>query len=168
MSRLSRSLVGAGSILLIVAALSAVLRPRAAPASLLAVPDRLGSLDLADELTGPAAAAEIARLHGEAFALGSAVVAYYGPHGEATLWVAAAASEGEAADWIAAMRRALARGDSPFTPLEPVQMDGLTVYPLRGMDQEHMYFQSHRLVLWLAADPSVAEAARSAVVEAYR
>jgi hypothetical protein len=42
------------------------------------------------------------------------------------------------------------------------------VYPLRGMGQEHMYFQSGRLVLWLAADTGVAEGARLAVVEAYR
>jgi hypothetical protein len=31
-----------------------------------------------------------------------------------------------------------------------------------------MYFRSGRLVVWLAADPDVAEAARPAVLEAFR
>ena len=168
MARVSRFLIAAGAMLLIVAALAALLRSRPGSAARLTVPDRLASLDLAAEQTGPTAAAEIARLHGEAFSLASAVVARYGPNGEATLWVAAAASEGEAADLIDAMRRALARGDSPFTPLEPMQIGGVTLYPLRGMGQEHLYFQSGRLVVWLAADAGVAEASRLAVVEAYR
>jgi len=168
MSRPSRSLVAAGSILLIVAALAAVLRSRPIPNSPLEVPDRLGTLELVEAQTGPAAAAEIAQLHGEVFPLASAEIARYGSHREATLWVAAAASEAGAAELIGAMRRALARGDSPFTPLEPLLVDGMTLYPLRGMDQEHVYFQSDRLVIWLASDPSVAEAARKAVVEAYR
>jgi hypothetical protein len=164
----SRFLVIAGAALALAGILGAFLIGRSARADELQIPDRLGKLILVETQSGAAAAAEIQRLHGRAFPLASAAVARYGPAGEASLWVAGTVSEDEAAALLEAMHLAIETADSPFTAQEPQVIAGVTVYPLRGMGQEHMYFQSGRLVLWLAADAGVAETARLAVVEAYR
>jgi len=168
MSRVSLSLMVAGGLLVLGASVAALFQELPAQAGEIPVPDHLGPLSLSEQQSGASAADEIARLHGKTFPLASAVVARYGPNAEATLWLAGTSNEVEAAALIEGMRVAIARGDSPFTPLEPRLADGDTVYPLLGMGQEHMYFRSGRLVVWLAADPDVAEAARLAVLEAYR
>lgn len=167
MPKRARFLFIAGATLVLGGILGAVLIGRSARVDELRIPDRLGELTLVETQSGAAAAAEIQRLHGRTFLLASAALARYGPAGEANLWIAGTASEDEAAALLEAMRLAIETADSPFTPLEPQLIAGVTVYPLRGMGQEHMYFQSGRLVLWLAADAGVAEAARLAVVEAY-
>jgi len=164
----ARFLFIAGAALVLGGILVTFLIGRSARVDELQIPGRLGELILVETQSGDAAAAEIQRLHGRAFPLASAVVARYGPAGEANLWIAGTASDDEATALLEAMRLAIETADSPFTPLEPQVIAGVTVYPLRGMGQEHMYFQSGRLVLWLAANPSIAEAARLAVVEAYR
>lgn len=168
MPRRARILFVIGGALVLGGILGAVFLGRSGQVDELRVPDRLGSLVLVEAHTGAAAAAEIQRLHGRAFPMASAAFARYGPAGEANLWIAGTASEDEAAELLEAMRLAIETANSPFTPLEPKRIASVTVYPLRGMGQEHMYFQSGRLVLWLAADAGVAEAARLAVVEAYR
>ena len=164
----ARFLFITGATLVLGGILGAVLIGRLGRVDELQLPDRLGELALVEAQSGAAAAAEIQRLHGRAFPLASAAFARYGPSGEASLWIAGTASEDAAAELLEAMRLAIETADSPFTPLEPKRIAGVTVYPLRGMGQEHMYFQSGRLVLWLAADAGVAEAARLSVVEAYR
>ncbi len=167
MSRVSPSLMVAGGLLVLAAAAAALLQGLPGQAGEIPVPDRLSDLSLGERKSGATAADEIARLHGKAFPLAEAVVARYGPNAEATLWVAGTSNDVEAAALLEAMRGAIAGADSPFTALEPRLIDGDTVYPLRGMGQEHMYFRSGRLVVWLAADPDVAEAARLAVLEAF-
>jgi len=168
MPRRVRFLFMVGGALALAGILGAFLIGRSPRADEFQIPDRLDELILVETQSGPAAAAEIQRLHGRAFPLASAAFARYGPGGEASLWIAGTASEDEAAELLEEMRLAIEMADSPFTPLEPKRIAGVTVYPLRGMGQEHMYFQSGRLVLWLAADTGVAEGARLAVVEAYR
>ncbi len=168
MPRRSLILLIAGGTLVLTGAIAARLVGRPAMVGEIRLPAQLGDLPLAEARTGAAAEAEIQRLHGRALPLTSAAFGRYGSAGEAILWVGGTASEEEAAALQEAMRRALETADSPFTPLEPLVIGGVTVFPLSGMGQEHMYFQSGRLVLWLSADSSVAGAARLAVVEAYR
>lgn len=168
MPRPSLLLIVLGVALLLTAMVAgAALIPRTAEAEL-RLPEELGGLPRIELKTGEAAVGEVRRLHGESFALTSAAFARYGSGGEVTLWIAGASSEGEAAALVASMTTAIARGGSPFSPGAPETIAGVTLYPLSGMGQEHFYFQSDRLVLWLAADPGVAEAARRQVLEAYR
>ena len=168
MPRVSLSLILAGGFLVLAAVVGALLQGRPAQAGEVSVPDRLGTLALTARQTGAGAADEITRLHGKALPLASAVVARYGPNAEATLWVAGTSNEEEAAALVVAMRDAIGAADTPFTPLEPIQIDGVAVYPLRGLGQEHIYFRAGRLVLWLAANDDVAESTRRALMEAYR
>jgi len=59
------------------------------------------------------------------------------------------------------------QGGSPFTPVEQFNQGARTIYVLEGMGQMHFYFQSKNLVIWLAADPAVADAAIKQILEAY-
>ena len=68
---------------------------------------------------------------------------------------------------FAAMRERIALGRSPFTPIGERSIAGRTVYELTGMGQQHFYFQSGRLVIWLAVDPPAAEPVLQAVLDFY-
>ena len=168
MPRRSSVLFIAGGALILAGLIGAFLSGRPPGNDEVYVPAHLGALLLTETRQGASAAAEIQRLHDGTLPVASAAVARYGPAGEATLWVVAAATESDAARLVEAMGRAIGSGDSPFTPLDKDVIAGVTVYPLTGMGQEHIYFQAGRLALWLAADPGVADEARLAVVEAYR
>jgi hypothetical protein len=132
------------------------------------IPSELAGLSLVEVKTGDAAMAEVEHLHGQRFPLVSAAFARYGALGEGTLWVAEAENEDLAGGLLTSMLSAIAAGGTPFTPLAPQSIDGVTVYLLRGLGQEHIVFQSGRVVAWLAVDPALAEAARQTIVEACR
>lgn len=109
---------------------------------------------------GSEAIAEVSRLHGQEFPLSSGAVATYGrPGASVTLWIAGSPARLMAVRMVAQMEDAIATAESPFTPLGVRQMDGRDVYELSGMGQRHFYFRSADLVVWLATDEDVAEAA---------
>lgn len=144
-------LVGVGlGLVLLAAGLWLVLKPEPIP-----VPPALAGLPLSTQATGPAALAEIERLHGRRFLLAGGAVARYNG-GNITVWVSSAWLPFLAARQVAAMTNRIAQTDSPFTPGAPQNIAGHTVYPLTGMGQMHFYFQHGRLVIWLAAPPSLA------------
>jgi hypothetical protein len=67
-----------------------------------------------------------------------------------------------AAEMVREMTGKIAEGRSPFTPTGVRQAAaGRSVYELVGMGQRHFYFQSANLVVWLAADESIADKAVS-------
>lgn len=149
-------MIGLGAILLLSATaywIGAQARPT--PAAL-AVPETLAGLKRTGITIGPEAVAEMAQLHGKSLPLTSAAMASYGDS-SAALWVSGAQSTESAAEQVRAMTEKIAEGRSPFRPTGARQAAGRTVYALTGMGQQHFYFQSGNLVLWLSADPSVAE-----------
>ncbi len=136
--------------------------PSAAP-----LPEQLAGLPLVHKAIGQQAVDEIARLHGRGFPLSSAAVGVYGLDGEATLWVSGAPLKPMATRMLLAMRDRIAQGNSPFTPVGEHQDGPRTIYELDGMGQKHYYFQSENLVVWLAVDPPLAEAAMKHLLEVY-
>ncbi len=70
---------------------------------------------------------------------------------------------------VHAMTDKILKGRSPFTPTGTHDVDGRTVYALAGMGQQHVYFQSGNLVIWLAApmDEALAEKALEDVLQFY-
>jgi hypothetical protein len=52
-------------------------------------------------------------------------------------------------------------------PIEERADGKRSIYVLDGMGQRHFYYQSDRLVIWLAADPEMAEQALDQVLEVY-
>jgi hypothetical protein len=129
-------------------------RPQAAT-----LPPTLAGFPLVKAAYGEEAVAEIARLHGKGFPLVAGAMGMYGSHGQAMLWVARAPLRPIAARMVAAMQERIAVGTSPFIPVSTRQDGRRTVYELTGMGLRHFYFQSSAQVIWLAADPSVADRA---------
>lgn len=132
----------------------------------LALPEQLAGLPLSSQMNGPQAVADFSNLHGKQFPLTSGAVGIYGNH-QATLWVAGAPLNLMAARMVTTMRDKIAEGNSPFTPRGEYQDNQRTIYILEGMGQKHFYFQSQNLVIWLAADADIADAALQQLKEIY-
>ncbi len=130
------------------------------------LPNQMAGLPLTNRVTGPQAAAAFENLHGKQFPLTSGAIGYYGNQ-QATLWVAGAPLNFMASRMIEAMRAKIAEGNSPFTPMTEIKDGVRTVYVLEGMGQKHFYFQSENLIVWLAADPSIADEALEQILEVY-
>lgn len=131
------------------------------------LPASLAGAPLVRASYGPQAVAEVTRLHGKTLPLSSGAMGMYGEDARVTLWVSGAPLAAMAARMVREMAAAIAEGASPFTPLGVRAADGREVYALTGMGQRHFYFQSGALVVWLAAEEGLAEAALAETLEFY-
>jgi hypothetical protein len=125
------------------------------PATLV-LPQQLAGLPLSSKMDGPQAVADFSNLHGKQFPLVSGAVGIYGNQ-QATIWVAGAIIDLMAARMVADMHDKIAAGNSPFTPVGEYKDNKRTIYMLEGMGQNHFYFQSKNLVIWLAANADIAD-----------
>jgi len=132
----------------------------------LTLPERIAGLSLTDRLTGAEAAENFINLQHQRFPITSGAIGFYGSN-QATLWAAGAPFNFMAASMVNSMRDKISEGNSPFTPTNEYRFGGRTVYELEGMDQKHFYFQSNNLIVWLAADPAIADQALEQTLEAY-
>ncbi|NOH02637.1 MAG: hypothetical protein HND47_12105 [Chloroflexi bacterium] len=130
------------------------------------LPDEIAGLQITVRRTGAQAAAEFEQLHGKQFPLTSGAIGIYGDN-QITVWAAGAPLNFMASQMVDAMREKIAKGNSPFTPMSEFNDNNRIVYVLEGMGQRHYYFQSQNLVIWLAADPAVAETAIQQTLEAF-
>jgi hypothetical protein len=131
------------------------------------LPDSLADLPLKSHAFGRQAVDQIHQLHGLEFPLSSGAVGFYGDQGQATLWISGTPSQSLAAKLTAQMMERIAEGNSPFTPTSAHQFDARTLYALEGHGQEHFYYQSGKLVVWLAADAEIADAALAKTLNFY-
>jgi len=145
--------LSAGVLWLIIGRAAA--HPEAAPLPQVVAGQPLWTAD-----TGRQAAFEISRLHQQSFPLVSAAVGIYQGEYNAQIW-----ASGLSFGWMArrmeqAMRDGiLADPNLPFRLTDQREMEGRTVSILEGMGQQHFFFTSGRLVVWLAADPEIADQA---------
>ena len=130
------------------------------------LPDSIAGLQITTYTTGEQAVADFENLHGKQFPITSGSIGIYG-NNEITLWAAGAPSEAIALEMTNAMREKIAKGNSPFTPLEQFDQGNRTIYVLEGMGQKHFYFQSKNLVIWLAVSPALADRALQQTLEVY-
>jgi hypothetical protein len=161
-------LIAAGVLTWLAAAGWAGLAGVPAQAGEATVPDALVGLPLREKAVGADAVAEVGRLHGREFPLITGAVATYGVNGQFTLWVTGADSEASAAEIVAAMTDRIAEGGSPFRLMGRRQLGTNTAHELNGLGQRHFYFQAGSLVVWLAAEERLAEAALAEVAAFYR
>ena len=131
------------------------------------LPRKIAGLTLNAAQYGPGAVAEITRLHGKAFPIDSGAMGMYGDSNQISLWIAGFTTRSKATQIISAMEEKITLGNSPFTPIDQKEGDDRSIYYLEGLGQKHVYFQSGNLVLWLAADPSVANLAIQQILEVY-
>jgi len=131
------------------------------------LPPRLAGLALASWSIGPQAAAEIGRMHASDLALDSAAIGRYGDAGQVVLWISQLPDSAAASNMTEAMRTRIDSVDSPFTQvaLRPRQAGPIT--ELEGMGQRHYFYDSGSTVVWLGAEPALAEQALVNLQEMY-
>ena len=106
-------------------------------------------------------------MHGESFPVLSGAKAVYGPGNEVIIWAAGTASIADTRKLLEEMRDKIANSEaassaasrSPFQPTGVRTDANRDVYALDGMGQKHFYFQSGKYLVWLAANPEIAEQA---------
>ena len=131
------------------------------------LPEQIAGLNIASSSTGFQAVIDIARLHNQTFPLVSGAVGMYGPNHQVKLWVSGSWLKFMATRMVAAMVDSIADSTSPFTAIGERQNEDRTIYELEGLNQKHFYFQSGRLVIWLAVDSELAEQALQEALEFY-
>jgi hypothetical protein len=139
---------------------------RTRPSGEVPLPDSIAGLKITNITTGDQAVADFENLHGKQFPVTSGSIGVYG-NNEITLWAAGASSEAVALVMTNAMKEKIAKGNSPFTPLEQFDQGNRTIHVLEGMGQKHYYFQSKNLVIWLAVNPALADQALQQTLEVY-
>lgn len=130
-------------------------------------PTSVTGFSLTQHINGKEAIDSINQLHGKEFPLQDGVVAVYGEQ-NATLWVSVAASQNEASELTSLMVERIAEGNSPFVQKGVLDFNGVLVYYLEGLGQNHYYWQSGNLVLWLAVDAEYAGDALMETLAFYR
>ena len=123
------------------------------------LPRRLAGLALVSWSDGPQAIAEVGRMHAADLALDSAAIGRYGDAGQVVLWISQTPDSAAASNMTEAMRTRINAVDSPFTQvaLRPRQAGPIT--ELEGMGQRHYFYASGSTVIWLGAEPALAEQA---------
>lgn len=131
------------------------------------IPEQITNLPLSGKTTGQQAVWELTRLHQKGFPLASASVGSYGAEHQVMLWVSGAPITPLAGRMLASMRNRIAEGGSPFTPMGERKDGNKLIYELEGTGQVHFYFQSGKLLVWMAANPELAEEALEEVLAFY-
>ncbi len=160
-------LISAGVLLFVAASGSwfleaALQNPTAAP-----LPGKIIELPLTSELDGNPAVSELTRMHGKGFPLTSAAIGMYGSEHQITIWVSGTPFTPITSRMTDSMRTRIAESNSPFTPVSE-RIDGKrTVFELEGMGQKQYYFQSGKLLVWMAAAPDLSTQALEQVLKFY-
>jgi hypothetical protein len=157
-----------GVILLIVAGLGYSHQQSLADPGNPSLPASIAGLERSRELYGEEAVVEITMLHGGELPLASGAMGSFGDQWEISLWAASAPDISTASQMTADMQQAIAKRRSPFTPVSEWEQGGRTIQKVSGLGQEHFYFQAGRLVIWLAAEPLLAQDALRETLEYYR
>ena len=117
---------------------------------------------------GERAAFEISQLHASRFPMTSAAVGIYQGEQNAQLWVSGFFIPWMARQMEVAMQNSILENpDLPFRLLEERTVGGRDVVVLEGMGQQHFFFTAGNLVIWLAADPPIAEQALEETLQFY-
>lgn len=160
-------MVGLGILVVLVAAILAMYQHRINQITSAALPDEVAGLTLRRSVFGQQALNELSWMHGQEFQLNQGAVGIYGSGDETTLYVAGTPIGFMAGRMITAMRDKIARGESPFTPLGEKNDGSRTVYKLEGIGQQHYYFRSGNLVIWVSVDNAQAEVVLGEVLDFY-
>lgn len=117
----------------------------------LRVPQALAGTPILTSVRGPAALAEVNRLHGTTIAGDDALIARY--QDGTTLWISASPSALDASRLLWRMNRRMAGGTELFDAPRTQEWRGRTVFVTEGLGQTHYYYQSGTRVLWVSVPP---------------
>ncbi|UCD43327.1 MAG: hypothetical protein JSV69_06980 [Chloroflexota bacterium] len=165
--RLARFLIGFGLCIIVITLGFLYYQQVTTRISIAPLPKALASFSIKKNVLGRSALDELSWLHDQEFQLNKGAVGTYGKGHEITLYVAGTPISFMAGRLLAAMHDKIARSETPFTPVAEREYKGRIVYELQGMGQQHFYFRSNGLVVWLAVDKPHAEQALRQVLEFY-
>jgi hypothetical protein len=131
------------------------------------IPKLLAGVGLSEVDHGVDAVKEITQLHQKDLGVVDGAMGVYGNNNQISLWVARFSTSAIADQMVSAMREKITPGKFPFSPTGSIQINDHTIYKLEGMGQNHYYFQSDSLVIWLAADGGLADQALKDVLNNY-
>ncbi len=138
----------------------------AVPARALEAPPQLAGLALAHAQQGAEARAAIEQIHGKSIPMADGFVAHYGTESPmAMLYVSRARDEKVAQQQVEQMTARIRTSPGLFHHLRESVRFGLTVYSALGEGQVHYYFRRGAMVVWVAADPTVAQPALADAVK---
>jgi hypothetical protein len=140
---------------------NAVENPGTAP-----LPEVIYGLSLSSYSTGKAASNEVNRMHNNNFLVTSASVGTYGRQ-QVTLWVTGSPAEFLADRMVVEMDEKIRNVQSPFTPIAQRQENNRNIFELDGLGQKHYYFQSGKLVIWVAAQTDIADIVLDQILDFY-
>jgi hypothetical protein len=132
------------------------------------LPQTLGGMPLTQAIYGPEAVAGVIQLHGVDFPLEDAAIGQYGHQGEITLWISVEPDAATATELNDLMTEKINLGRSPFTNPVIQQIRGTPVYILEGLGQQHYYWQTEELIVWIAADFDIAMRVLGECLEYYQ
>ena len=131
------------------------------------LPDEISGYPLLSSTKGLAAIQEINHMHRNQFPLTSGSIGVYGTEGQIQLWVSGTAFDYFASRMVNQMETSIASNNSPFTPVGVRIIEDRSIYELTGMGQDHFYFQSGDLVIWIATNQSLTEDTLLEILEYY-
>ena len=156
-SWLAALLIGTGVLFILMAAGYAVHLGRIDRIEPAPLPGDIAGMSLSGQVLGAPALAELSWMHGQDFQLNRGAVGSYGMGNEITLYVAGTPLRYTAARMISDMRDKIKQAETSFTPLGEREHGRRRIYELVGMGQQHFYFRSGNLVIWLAVAGEDAE-----------
>lgn len=137
--------------------------------SALAVPQEMAGLPLVHSQQGAEARQAIEQLHGKNIPMRDGFVAHYGSEPPvAMLYVSRAQDEKAAQQQVEQMTTRIQAGTGPFHHWRESLRFGITIYSLLGQGQVHYYFRRGPTLVWVAADPVIAQQALADAVKKLR
>jgi hypothetical protein len=138
-----------------------------------AIPPALAGLPRTHALQGSEALREIARLHGRSIRARDGFVAHYEQDGAVAMLYVSTAHLEPIARWqlsrmVDGIQRGRSNAEGQFSHLRAREREGLTLYSALGLGQVHYFYRSAGTIVWLAADPQVAERAVADTVRLVR
>ncbi len=131
------------------------------------LPGEIAGMSLKGQVLGAPALAELSWMHGQDFQLNQGAVGSYGAGNEITLYVAGTPLTFTAERMIGDMHDKINQAETPFTPLGE-RVDGQRrLFELEGLGQQHFYFRSGNLLIWLAVEEEYAELALQQMLDFY-
>lgn len=122
------------------------------------LPKNMQGLQLKNLVEGESAEAMINRLHNKRVTSKDSYIGHYAGDGlRATLYFSRFNTEDEASELLESMIEGMKRSGGAFGHFRRFTENDKPVYSVFGLGQIHYFYQTGRSLIWLAADPPVAQ-----------
>jgi hypothetical protein len=116
------------------------------------IPNQIGSYILVSKLDGDEAKQQISHLHGKDIKIQNGYILEYQniDQKSAIVWISESPSINDAKQLFTKMNELMDKSKM-YTDHRTIEIDGLTLEYVFGMDMDNYYYQKGQLVIWIAA-----------------